>query len=114
MLQIFHEHIKGWAATLIITLIALSFLIGSLLLYAHPGSPSGTIATVNNRDISLQDMQMLSERLRQAYNLKTGKTLTDAEAQQLNGYALQALITKDVLLDTATQIGFRIPLDQTI
>ena len=110
MLQKIGEHIQGWIAGVVITLVALTFVLWGLEYYISNGNHKNVMATVNGTDISAQQFNLTYNAMKAQYG--QGGNLSTAMQQQLQNYALQELILNQALLQTAQKAGFAITRQQ--
>lgn len=104
MLQNLRKHAQGWIAGIIVALIAISFIFFGIENYLQGGVDATTVATVNDKPISVNELSVVYERLRRQQN--NPATSADQAAQTaLKKQALQQLIEANVLADAASKAG---------
>lgn len=111
MLQKIGEHIKGWIAGVVITIVALTFVFWGLEYYINSNnSQKNVVAKVNGVDITTQQLGTSYNALKAQYG-QSGN-LTPQLQQQLQNYALQELVLNQALLQTAQKAGLQISQQQ--
>jgi peptidyl-prolyl cis-trans isomerase D len=111
MLQSIHEKVKGWFATTMMAVIALTFALFGVESYLGNGTAKDIVAKVNGYEISANQLTNAYQRLRQtlfAKNNATPVALNQTEQAKLKKQALQQLITTQVLTSAASARGYRI------
>lgn len=110
MLQKIGEHIQGWIAGVVITIVALTFIFWGLEYYiSNSSNRKNVIAKVNGAEISVQQFNITYNAMKAQYGQGN---LSTAMQQQLQNYALQELILNEALLQTAQKAGFAITQQQ--
>lgn len=110
MLHFIREKAQGWVAWLIVGLISIPFALWGLDSYLTGGNDI-VVATVNGDDINQSDLQ----RSLQQYRDQMRNTLgDDFDPQMFQGSAVRLAIIDDLIeqrliLDTAKELGQRIP-----
>ncbi len=112
MLQTIGKHIQGWIAGVVIAIVAAAFILLGLEYYINRSGQEGKpAATVNGIKISPEQVKNAYEALLQNYT-RQGKTLNEQAQQQLQYMALEQLILDQVLLQTASKMGFIVSSQQ--
>ena len=119
MLQNIREHLQGWIAGVIITLICVSFALWGVGNYLGGGSSDNTVAKVNGNSITEQQLDQAVQRLRQQIEANNPGSFPNTQQAQaaLKDQALRELINQEVLQHAVLAQGFRITqsqLDQAI
>lgn len=109
MLQSIRNHIRSWAAWLIIGLIILSFALWGIQDYADGGADA-TVAKVNGKDIKFDDFQRAyqneRERLRQALGSDFDTLFQDET--KLKQQLLERVIREHLAQQAARDMGLRV------
>lgn len=110
MLQIIHEHIKGWVASLIIGLIGLTFALWGIQYYLSAESAqTAVVAKVGHYKIRAREVDVLSRQLQRRVS-RSGQVLTEGIIQELKQLALENIIATAALGADARQSGFIISM----
>ncbi len=109
MLQSIRNHVRSWAAGLIIGLIILSFALWGIQDYAG-GAAAATVAKVNGKDIKFDDFQRAyqneRERLRQALGGNFDTLFQDET--RLKQQLLERVIREQLAQQAARDMGLRV------
>lgn len=110
MMQSIHEKVKGWFATTMMAIIALTFALFGVESYLGNGTAKDIVAKVNGYEISAHQLTNAYQRLRQTLIAKnnTPLALNQTEQRKLKQQALQQLISAQVLANAAVKQGYRI------
>lgn len=108
MLQNIRDRSQGWITSVIIGIIAFTFVLWGVNSYVGSGN-TDTMANVNGETITRGQVQLAYERLRQQQQVQLGADFAinhDVE-KQLKQQALNQLVTTDVLTQSALKQGLR-------
>lgn len=112
MLQIIHEHIKGWVASLIIGLIGLTFALWGIQYYLSADSAeTAVVAKVGHQKIRAREVDVLSRQLQRRVS-RSGQVLTEGMIQELKQVALENIIATAALGADARRSGFIIGMPE--
>ncbi len=113
MLQNIRDHAQGWIAWTIIIMLCLAFGLWGIQSYLH-GGVSTTVAKVNGKEISQNQLRSYYERLRRQEQVQLGADFTNKRTPdaQLKKIALEQLITNTVLTQSAHKHGYRVAPEQ--
>src|SRR3989338_4200676 len=111
MLQNLRDHAQGWVAGLIVGILVLAFALWGVEYYIGGGGSLPVAAVVNGYKITVQEVNMVYERLMRQQALMVGRpvTLTPAQQQLLKQGVLQRLIKERALIQAVASKGFVIP-----
>lgn len=114
MLQNIRQHAKGWISGLLVTLISLAFALWGVQNYITGAKRDKVIAKVNSQKITDTDLKIQYQRMKQQLAAQYGSNITINEnmQQMLKQQALQQLITRDVITQSALKSGYAISPDQ--
>lgn len=113
MLQAIGEHIQGWIAGVIIALVSATFVFFGLEYYiSRSGDQQNVVATVNGSKIYAKELNIATENFQREYSSQPGAELNQDVQDQLRNFALQQLILRQVLLQTADRAGFNVSQEQ--
>ena len=108
MLGYIRESVQGWIAWAIVILLIIPFALWGINEYFDTGGPL-VIANVNGEEISQQAYQreylMQRDRMRQMFGDQFNPSLMDP---QIKKKALEDIINREVLVQTASDVGYRI------
>ena len=110
MLQSIREHTQGWIAGVIISVIILSFALWGIHSYFVSGGSTNVVATVNDTEITSQQLALAFERVRQ--QAASQHINVTNEQATLKSQALKALIDIEVLKQASLAEGFNISDNQ--
>lgn len=117
MLQSFHDHIKGWIASVIIIVISFAFIFWGIQYYFQfTGAEGKTLVKVDGEKITERQFNQAFQRLQQYYFQKTGRHISE-QNNAFKTFTLQSLILDHIELYSAKRLGFnvnRAQLDQAI
>jgi peptidyl-prolyl cis-trans isomerase D len=110
MLQNIRELTQGWIAGVIISVIILSFALWGIHSYFVSGGSTNVVATVNDAEITNQQLALAFERVRQEALSRHINVAADQAA--LKSHALKALIDIEVLKQASLAQGFNVSENQ--
>lgn len=115
MLGTLRRHSHSWIVKLILGALALSFVVGFGYLtggagYEGGGTDAAIVARVGGKPITNNDVAREHQRLQNMYREQLGDQLTDDLLEQLNlrFQAVRRLVMREVLLQEADRLGFRV------
>ncbi|MDR3491751.1 MAG: SurA N-terminal domain-containing protein [Gammaproteobacteria bacterium] len=108
MLQSIRDRTQGWVATVIITLVILSFALWGIHSYISGASNNTTIAKVNGVEIDKSQFAASYERLRRQAQVNLGSNLPASMDAELKQRALQGLIYIQALEQASVADKYRI------
>jgi len=114
MLGYIRESVQGWIAWAIVILLIIPFALWGINEYFGTGGPL-VIANVNGEEVSQQAYQrefyMQRDRMRQMFGDQFNPSLMDP---QIRKKALDDIINREVLVQTASDVGYRISDDYLV
>lgn len=112
MLQEMSERYKGWVASVIVIIIAVTFGLWSLETYVARSGSSDVAAKVNGSVIRIQQFSRAFDRTRNEYEQRFGVIHSKSKLQELKQNVLHQLINSALLAQTVEKMGFVITPDQ--
>ena len=106
------DRTHGWIATVIISLLILSFALWGIHSYISGGSASTAVAKVNGIEISKSQLRAAYEQLQRQAQMQSNAELPAGADKNLKERALQELITVQVLKQASLQEKYRISSQQ--
>src|SRR5699024_2069538 len=100
-----------WIASIIITIIILTFALWGIHSYLIGGGNTGIVAEVNGIEITKEQLTTTYERLRRQVQMQYGQNLIKDEAA-LKNKALKTLIETEALKQASSAQKFRISNSQ--
>ncbi|MBS0350433.1 MAG: SurA N-terminal domain-containing protein [Proteobacteria bacterium] len=112
MLQTISKHIQGWIAGVVVAIVAAAFVLFGLEYYLTSNAKrSNAVASINGIKITDKQFNAIYDSLQRNYTQQGGQ-LDDQAQAQLRNMALQQLISDQVMLQTADNLGFSISMDE--
>ncbi|MDQ6970739.1 MAG: SurA N-terminal domain-containing protein [Mariprofundus sp.] len=110
MLESMRNHAKGWIAKIILTGIALSFVLWGVGDY-FTGGNAEPVAMINDSPVGNNEFYQAYNRQLNAYRAMLGKQYSKEFVQSLNVKAntLQTIINRRIMLDVASNLGLTAP-----
>ncbi|GAV20797.1 peptidyl-prolyl cis-trans isomerase D [Mariprofundus micogutta] len=110
MLESMRNHAQGWIAKVILTGIALSFVLWGVGDY-FTGGNAEPVATINEKPIDGSEFYVAYERQLNAYRSMLGKQYSRELLDSLNvkETTLQTMINRKIMLDVAAKLGLAAP-----
>jgi hypothetical protein len=112
MLMSIRDRTHGWIATIIVSLLILSFALWGIHSYLVGGSADSTVAKVNGIEISKAQLNATYERLHRQMQIQLHSELSLSAEKSLKDRALQELIYTHILRQASFQQGYRIAPQQ--
>jgi peptidyl-prolyl cis-trans isomerase D len=113
MLQTISKHVHGWIAGIVVAIVAAAFVLFGLEYYLTSNAKrSNTVASVNGIKITDKQLNSVYDAMQRSYTQQEGAQLDEQAQSQLRSMALQQLITDQVMLQTADNMGFSISMDE--
>lgn len=111
MLEAIRKHAKGWAAKVILAVIAVTFALFGVDSYMQGGDGADIVAVVGEAKISRQEysreLENQADRMREAMGEKFDRAITDTP--EFRKKMLDSLVERKALLLDAQQQGFQTP-----
>lgn len=102
------DHTHGWIATVIVSLLILSFALWGIHSYIVGGFATPYVAKVNGVEISKAQLATAYERMQRQMQMQSSSELPLSAAKGLKERALQELIYTQVLKQASLQQDYRI------
>lgn len=114
MLQTIRDHMQGWIAGIIISVLTIIVALWGISSYFAAGVNHEAIATVNGTDISREKFTVAYEQARRQIHTQLGVSLPLPSSKELiiKEQVLQNLIETEVLQQSARANNYRIAQDQ--
>ncbi len=112
MLMSIRDRTHGWIATVIVSLLILSFALWGIHSYLVGGSATSYVAEVNGVEISKAQFTAAYERLHRQVQMQSNVELPLSAEKNLKERALQELIAIQVLKQASLQQDYRISSQQ--
>ena len=114
MLQNLNKYIGKWFAGVVVTVIALAFMMWGVQYYLQDDARSGkTVAKVGSVEIKEHTLQRITQALEQREQIKQGATpLSARQKKMIQQYALRSLIQQSAMTQAAKQAGFSLGMNQ--
>jgi len=106
------DHTHGWIATVIISLLILSFALWGIHSYLGGGSATSFVAQVNGIEISKAQFSAALERVHRQAQMQSNVQLPLSADKNLRERALQELIEIEVLKQASLQQKYRVSPQQ--
>ncbi|MBI2969678.1 MAG: SurA N-terminal domain-containing protein [Gammaproteobacteria bacterium] len=107
MLQLIRDWVQGWLAVAIVALLIVPFAFWGINYYFGQ-SGEVSVARVNGTDITLRGFQRALQSVRQRWQAAGGGALSQDEEASLKAQTLDGLVERELLRQTADEIGLRI------
>jgi peptidyl-prolyl cis-trans isomerase D len=111
MLQRIRDTVQGWIATIIFALLIVPFAFWGINYYFEGGGEAAA-ARVNDDSISLRDYQRALQTIRQRWQAVSGESPTAEQDGLIREQALNSLIERELLRQSADTFGVRIGDEQ--
>ncbi len=108
MLMSIRDHTHGWIASIIISLLILSFALWGIHSYIAGGSVTPAVAIVNGVDISKAQLAKTYERMQRQAQMQSKSELPLSAEKNLKERALQELIYTQVLKQASLHQDYRV------
>ncbi len=112
MLMSIRDRTHGWIATIIVSLLILSFALWGIHSYLVGGSVNSYVAKVNGVEITKQQLAASYERLLRQTQMQSNAELSSTSEKNLKLRALQELIDTQVLKQASLKQDYRISSQQ--
>lgn len=106
------DHTHGWIATVIVSLLILSFALWGIHSYIVGGFATTSIAKVNGVEISKAQLATAYERMQRQMQMQSSSELPLSAVKGLKERALQELIYTQVLKQASLQQDYRVSSHQ--
>ncbi len=105
MLQSLRQHVQGWVAGVIASILCLAFALWGIEYYINNGHSEAVVAKVDGVEITQQQLDTVYKRVRQSEQSPEA-ALNETTLRQLKARALNGLIQEQILVRTAQRAGY--------
>lgn len=111
MLEAIRDRAQGWIAKVILALLTVPFALWGVDSYFHSGGSGDTVASVDGRDISVQEFNQVLNSQREQLRARLGNALDPdlLDSPRFKQAVLDDLVNQALLVEAAKRAGLVVP-----